>query len=427
VATFLLTTGRWGSYLGIPSANVFVTDVAVAVTAVWVLVWHGRSFDVGRLRPLVPVLALALCAAVRFAAGGNFDVHALRDLAPYGYMVVALAAGFVASTYGRTLQVLAAGLLVHLAWVLLALLLPAWTGDLAQLGGKVRILEIRADFDSAVLVMTAGLAFYVATRGGHAVWVRCAAAAVSVLSAGLVFELGSRSGVLGLAVVTVILALSQRHLLRRLGWRRRLAAAGVLVGLAVVLLPQTYVFERVTADPRLGYAGAGSLNARQQAWDLVVDDAAENPTRLVLGSGFGRDFLDESGARFALEGNVDTGVRAPHNFVLNTLGRMGLVGVLLLGWVGFALVRATLSTGRVAHDPDQHRFLSFTVLVLASLATAAMVGVILESPFGAVPFWWAAGFLLVGTSVTQSRPERGAFPGNRTRQPASDRHGRRPT
>lgn len=404
LATFLLATGRWGAYLGFPAASVFITEVGLGLTAVWVLVRHRRSFVAARLRPLVPVLALLGWASVRFTAGGNFDLIAARDLAPYAYAVAILAAAFVVSSYRRTLGLVAAGLLSHLLWVLFALLLPAATAHLPLLGGRVRVLEIRADFDSAVLAVTAGMALLWAARSQTTPkGMRAAACAVAVLSGALVFELGSRSGVLTLSVVTAILALSQSHLLRRLSWQQAVAIVVLLAALAVVLLPQTYVFERATADPRRSEAGAGTVNARQRAWELVIEDANQSPERLLLGSGFGRDFLDLSGARVTLEGNVNTGVRAPHNFVLNTLGRLGLVGVLLLAWVSLALGRASLRARKATVVPFQGPFLSFAVLLVAALGTASMVGVILESPFGAVPFWWAAGFLLAGTARPASR------------------------
>jgi hypothetical protein len=391
---------------------VFITDVGLGLTAVWVLVRHRRSFVAARLRPLVPVLALLAWAAIRFTAGGNVDLMAARDLAPYAYCVAMLAATFAVSSYRRTLGVVAAGLLAHLLWVLFALLLPAATADLPLLGGRVRVLEIRADFDSAVLSVTAGMAILWALRSQPTPkGIRAAACAVAILSGALVFELGSRSGVLTLSVVTAIVALSQIHLLRRLSWKQVAAIVVLLAALAVVLLPQTYVFERATADPRRSEAGAGTVNARQRAWDLVIEDANRSPERLLLGSGFGRDFLDLSGARVTLEGNVNTGVRAPHNFVLNTLGRLGLVGVLLLAWVGLALGRASLRRSRVTAVPFQGPFLSFAVLLVAALGTASMVGVILESPFGAVPFWWAAGFLLVGT-WQPGTPERDTADGS---------------
>jgi hypothetical protein len=341
-------------------------------------------------------------AAARFAVSGDLDLLAARDLAPYVYMLVVLAAAFATTSYGRTLKVVEAALLLHLLWVLVTLLAPGWTSDLPLLGGKVRVLELRPDFDGAVLAVTAGLAATLAASRGPSTSVRAGAAVVAVGSVVTVLQLGSRSGVLALGAAVLVLAATQVHTVRRFSWRRLLATAAVLVALAALVLPHTYVFDRATADPRRTDAGAGTIGARQHAWALVLDDAARTPGRLFLGSGFGPDFLDRSGARKALEGNANTGVRAPHNFVLNTLGRLGLVGVALLGWAVVAVLRASIRVRRPSPgDPERDRFMLLGVLLVGTLGVAAMFGVILESPFGAVPFWWAAGLLLVGADPCQ--------------------------
>ena len=397
---FLLATGRWGSYLGVPSESIFITDAGLVVTAIWWLSRHSRRLVRTRLRPLAPAFALVAWALVRFVVGGHYDLVAVRDVAPYVYVLVVLAACFSVTAYARTLLVVECALLVHLAWVWVALLAPEWAMDLPLLGGKVRVLEVRADFDGASLAVLTCLAAMRAGRRDQPTSVRVGAGAVAAASGYAILEMGSRAGLLALIVDIGVIAMLQLHVLRRIGRARALAAAALLVAAAAVVVPRTYVFDRLTADPtERTDASSGTLNARREAWRLVIEDAAENPVRLALGSGFGPDFLDRSGAAFAFEGYVDKGVRAPHNFVLNTLGRTGLVGVALLGWVVVWLGRAVVRLRSWPHaSPGQGRFLTFTVLVLGALGVASLVGVILESPFGAVPFWWAAGFLLVGTA-----------------------------
>ena len=395
LVAFLLATGRWGSYLGFPSQNLFVTEVGLVATAGWVCLRHRRLFVPARLRPLLPLTALATWAAVRFVAGGHFDATAVRDLAPYAYLVAALAAGFAVRSYRRTLVVIEAALVAHLLWLWVALLASGWAAGLPLLGGRVRVFELRHDFDGAIVAVLVCLAALRVGQRGLAGVVRIGSAIVAVGAAYTILQLGTRAGLLALAVAAIVGVLPRLHMLRRVGRARLLASAGLALVAVALVLPQTYLFQRMTGDPRNSDSGSGTATARQEAWALVLDDATADPTRLIVGSGFGPDFLDRSGAAVWFEGTVDKGVRAPHNYVLNTLGRLGLVGVALLGWVATTLARAAFR--RRSHpdvDPDRRRFDEMLVLLVCTLTVVSLVGVILESPFGAVPFWWAAGLLI---------------------------------
>ena len=398
LVAFLLATGRWGSYLGIPSQHLFVTEFGLVASAAWVCLRHRRLFVSARLRPLLPLAALATWAVVRFVTGGHFDATAVRDLAPYVYLVAALAAGFAVRSYQRTLVVIEAALVAHLLWLWVALLASGWAAGLPLLGGRVRVFEMRHDFDGAMVAVLVCLAALRAGQRGVNGAVRVVSAIVAMVASYTILQLGTRAGLLALAAAAIVVLLPRLHMLRRVGRARLLASAGlVLVGVALVL-PQTYLFQRMTGDPRNSDSGSGTATARQEAWALVLEDATADPTRLIVGSGLGPDFLDRSGAAVWFEGTVDKGVRAPHNYVLNTLGRLGLVGVALLGWVATTVARAAFR--RRSHpdvEPDRRRFDEMLVLLVSTLTVASLVGVILESPFGAVPFWWAAGLLIAGS------------------------------
>jgi O-antigen ligase len=400
LVAFLLAAGRWGSYLGLPEHNIFVTDIGLVVTAVWLAVRHSGRFAPARLRPLWPLGALVVWVAIRFVTGGHFDVTAVRDVAPYVYVLVALGAGFTVASYRPTVLVVEVALLVHLVWVRVTLLASEWTNSLPLLGGKVRVLELRPDFDGACIAVLACLAAVEATRSSHGRWVRIAAVLVSVGSALTILQLGSRSGILALGVGLLVLAMTRLHVLRLLRRPLVIVAVVLVAGMLAVVIPHTYAFDRWTADPRQrSDAGSGTIDARQRAWSAVIDDTAENPTRLLVGSGFGPDFLKRSGAAVEFERRPEKGVRAPHNYVLNTFARLGLVGVALLGLCIAMLGRATFRRRRRSDGPGWHQFSELTVLIIGALGVTSLVGVILEGPFGAVPFWWAAGWLLAGTGT----------------------------
>jgi O-antigen ligase len=134
--------------------------------------------------------------------------------------------------------------------------------------------------------------------------------------------------------------------------------------------------------------GIGTQSARQQAWSLVLDHVGAVGAR-ITGVGFGPDFLRESGATVPL-GNGES-LRSPHNFLIGSYARLGLVGLVLVAVVLLLAVRALLVAVRA---PDLDELVLLAGLVMAALLVSSLFGVELEAPFGAVPFFWSMGIVL---------------------------------
>ena len=117
----------------------------------------------------------------------------------------------------------------------------------------------------------------------------------------------------------------------------------------------------------------------------------------MFGAGMGVDFLEESGTLHYLEGTEYTGVRSPHDYLIGSFARLGLVGVgLILAILVNLLHRMARFRRRIAED----ELLMFAALTVIAMIPVASFGVVLEAPFGAVPFWWAAGLLLALAPAT---------------------------
>jgi O-antigen ligase len=111
----------------------------------------------------------------------------------------------------------------------------------------------------------------------------------------------------------------------------------------------------------------------------------------MVGSGFGNDFLEESGTKAFLEGTTYNNVRSPHNWFVGIYARMGVIGLGLIAAVVVQLVFIMWRNRvRIGSDP----LLSMCALIILSILPVATLGVVLEAPFGAVPFFWAAGILM---------------------------------
>lgn len=421
VVAYLLTTGRWGAYVGVPP--LFLTDLLLGLAVGRQLVIRvglgPRPAPLPEGRGLGLALLLVTWTGFRLVAGfPRLDFVALRDAAPYLYVACVFL-----SAYGiryashdarsRAAAVLQGALLLHAAWVALAVAVPGLTSALPSIGGgAVRLLQVRSDFDGLVLGVTAATAFVRwATKGRRRDLV------VLVGSLGLVMMLTSRAALIGTACCLALAIVAVKQSARRLDalWRLSLVPLGVLI--LVAFLPNTTAGARLleTFGASAGPAGvvhasaAGTTAARQAAWAQVVDYVDDENDRLLVGVGFGPDFMAESGADVQLLGTqvaAEGEVRSPHNYLVGTYARLGLVGLMLV----------LLLTGRTLRAiwDGRTRLADDGLLLVASLGVVgflpvAALGVVLESPFGAVPYYWLVGIVLMqarSTVATQPADER---------------------
>jgi O-antigen ligase len=412
-----LAGGKWGAYLGRPP--VFPIDV--------LLVLAGGHAMVGWLLDPAPGPAArwwpgwALTAFVgyplaRFLAGPDHSLTAIRDLAPYGYGLV----GFLVarSTVGgggairrRTLRLVDAALLFHLAWVALVLARPELPARLPLINAEqqLHLFDLRYASDGTVVGVTAALYFLRLIRdGGRRNLLILLAALAEVLT------MASRASLLSTAValaITFWLGCVRADQSVRARRRRLMLLALLPFGLvlAAVLVPHTTPGSKLLAGLGVTQAispedqvGLGTSAGRDRAWRSITDYVARTGHR-GLGVGFGPDYLAASGARRPL-GNSDL-LRLPHSFVIGTYARLGLVGVVLLAWLVLALVSAMIRLRRRLGGDDL--LVLAAVLPIAFLISGA-VGVQIESPFGAVPFYWCLGLLLPAVRVPPGSAERGA-------------------
>ena len=124
----------------------------------------------------------------------------------------------------------------------------------------------------------------------------------------------------------------------------------------------------------------------------------DDPVRTAVGVGFGPDFLQLSNADLPIARGM--GVRSPHNYLITTFARLGFVGLTVV----VALLASLLTIAvRTVHRGPPDELTSLCVLLMVSLLIVSLLGVILESPFGAAPFFWAAGILLAGDRSRRAR------------------------
>lgn len=421
LALFLLSTSRWGSY-ALPGPP-YVADLALAYIALDRLTLIGRPGSV--LSPINPrigfliggLLALAL---VTFLLG-PVSMGAMRDSAPFFYGAIAfLTVPLSGVNASRAKCILYPLLWFHLLWTTAALALPSIATQAITPGNnEVAFLSLRADVDGLVNGIAASLGLYRFLTGHKhgftlfiwgTVLVLISHSRISLVATVILLFCTARYASSSFAVPEF---LASRFTLawRRRGIRRRsfMSTLGVIFGI-IVICAGAYAFSPTAVERLEGTFGAegvsgparqaaGTTRARKQAWNALESWMLQSESRAVFGAGFGENIMESSGAGMALVQHYAPTLRAPHNFLLNVWAHLGITGVAIV----VLMIGTGLWLARQIPRFEMTEVDLFAVLVVIGVPVIAMTGVVLEAPFGAIPYFWALGQL--GTRVIAPRSD----------------------
>jgi O-antigen ligase len=406
----MLATTRWGSYIG--ASPLFLTDLLVAGAVVRMLFTMGgtpQERQPGFTSPPGLLVLFLGYVGFRMLFSGQYVLTQtwLRDGVPYLYGVLGLlsAASVTRATpesRARTMTWLWRALVFHLAWMAGVGLVGSVTSlqsPLPFLGEG--LFTVRPDIDSAILGVTGGLLVRRLLTGQTRVW--------SVIGLGVVVATmtteATRAGFIALLACAVVAfaysyAATHDRLMRRAGI---LLAIPLVVAAVVQVVPATQAGARLLATVEPSSAttaeqeGAiGTSHARRLVWHGVIDWTLTTQSRSVFGTGMGPDFLTESDTVQYLEGTTYENVRSPHDYFVGSFARLGFIGLgLLLVLVLRTLWQMVRHRRRIGED----ELLTCVSLIAVGILVVASFGVVLEAPFGAVPFWWSVGILLALTRM----------------------------
>jgi len=412
IAAYMLATARWGSYL-LPGPP-YIGDVAILLLLGERAIAGLRGQTaLGRVELSVGLAcgSLLLWSSLRLVFG-SFSANAARDFAPYAYAILVFltpAPTMSDLDRNRMQRVLLAALFFHTAWVTLVRLDRGFTNQLPKLaGGQSYIFEERPDVDATICAVFA-LVLLNRAISGRTPTVYLALVA---WNAALLFTDASRAALAAAAVATAVLFLltpARREVVRR--HSPRVVVSVLVLAVSALAYAATHSFE-VTRLNQVGGAfvplapttgdpaphATGTARARVLAWQAIERYLEEQRSRDWLGVGFGPDFLHDSGADQLLLGGPNQDVRQPHNYLINTWARLGLVGLLIviaMLVIGIRLIAVVSARGQIS-DVDL-----VAMLLVCALPVAGIYGVVLESPFGALPYFWALGYL--GTRALELR------------------------
>ena len=414
--SLVLALSRWGTNMGF--SPLFITDVLIAASLVHLSVTHlnmGSRITTGWVPRSTPTLLFRIffvyiLARFTTSVGNAPGLDWLRDGVPFLYGVMAFIgaralAVSAATTRDRTMRVIWSAMIIHLVWTAFVVLTDQRAGFTAPAPFfAAPVFQLRPDIDAALIAVAVGMLLR------HTLTHKRKFLALVALVLGIVtvFSLGTRAGLLSLFVALAVSFFITFASLGRKDGRRILLVMlvpAVVITLSAIL-PFTVPGQRMlaTISPSSSYgevqdSATGTQRARALTWTTIIEWTQEDTARQVFGSGFGNDFLAESGTKAFLEGTTYENVRSPHNWFVGIYARMGLIGTLIAVAVILEL-GSLISTNRkrIGSEP----ILAVSALIVCAILPVASLGVVLEAPFGAVPFFWAAGLLM--TLARKSMP-----------------------
>jgi len=374
-----IATGRWGSWIGIPGTPVFLVDVLLVSGCLVVLpeVFRKKSFYFGY------VFTLLIFIVFQFGFYNQFDAKdQIRDLAPFFYLslVPLISISFKDIDIRSVYVCLRYSTLFNATWsfsVYVGLIAPISVGGLIQ----VPIFTSRWDHTGTVLAI--GLLVWSSVPNLN---LNANKIILFFLAAVLVLQ-GSRAGLIAGLIATMYIIFKNNK-----QSKFRLAKNLLRVFLFVIVfsnlqtvfsvLPADSSVQRALSPKEFDLNRNSTATARLKAQELLIDYWASS-NRLLTGVGAGDQMVINSYAIRYLSGSVD--VRSPHSWPIGLLCRFGIVGFIIWSYLPAKLLISRRLAGNNTRDIKV-----MSVLILS----ASLVGVIIEAPFGSIPFCILIAILL---------------------------------
>jgi hypothetical protein len=427
-----LTRGFAGIYLPAGGAPLYAGELLLMLLLVpAVRRLRGRSYG---LPALLLVVWVAFNAALTVPRIGEFGLTAIRDAATWYYALFAIIGAAAWPEITKTTVRRWFALTALISFVVLPASLLAQNGSIPNVSLPLSDAPLLTDkFDTNAMYLLAAAALFITGDGrAEVAWPRWATLWLLVIALAEIVVVQHRSAMVGLIGVLALLVAFRmwRPVLRIVGGGLALVAVLWVLGIEIdtprgAVSAQT-VLERQAST--LGFISGdeaardqdgpgGTVRWRTVWWRALVDQALAAPTLLVVGRGYGPDLRDAVVGLQVGDLNWDQGtekarpVRSPHSIAMTLFARSGLLGLtiwtLLLGASVGRMVRATAAARRAGRHDDE-MFGIWLVATLVAILLVAMLGVVLESPFGGAPFFFLLGIGVAWASDLLGAPPRTA-------------------
>ena len=380
-------TGRWGSWLGISSFNIFFIDlILLAGTFLGARYLSVRSTS--RFSSII--LALYIIFEIIYFVDNEFK-FIVRDLAPFLYLLLVPSISKRLPSYNYL------SLIRNIGW---ACVINALINNLSVVGilkpttcsliCGVPLFSQRSD-QTAIALGVGVLCFQKFQNSKSRIY--------SAAQVFLIFSLAvnySRTSIIVLCILVLLGIMKFFIYKQNFNFAR---VFSLILGSSILFggyLASDYAldfsyqssFQRISLeeirDEAIGVE-SGTFRSRIVAQELTMRYWLDNSSH-VFGAGPGSAIVQESGAFLLLSGNSE--VRYPHNWLVSLVSRFGILGsfVWLFIVINYSRNSALKSIKKVPENMiyfEVRRF--FIVPVILILFLTSLFGVVFEAPFGMVP------------------------------------------
>lgn len=403
------------AWIHVPGTPLFLGELVIAVGVVVLLGMHTHIGDVVRTSGAMKAMFLFMAWGAILLVGAlpKWGEVAIRDAAVWYYGIVAVFVIVLIISDPRRisswLRLFGKIIPWMLAWFPIAIVFDAAWIDRFPLIPDSNIPIVSHRTGNIAVMAAAGLGYLWLVDRDSEVFDRRQRLGLTMLATVVILfaAMRNRGGFLaaGLAVFIAFLFLR----------RERSSMAGIMVGVAVVLLAvglfgsiRVQVFSErevsvdqlmdnlvSTVDPDAGGSRQESTTKwRLAIWGAVLDDVTNDYP--IAGFGPGPDL----GERYNITGQAEEPLRSPHNSHVGVLARMGFVGTALwaMFWMTWFVEMVDLRrrlnlSGRVR----EAGVAGWLVLTASAILVNAIFDPALEGPQVA---WWMWGFVGFGIALS---------------------------
>jgi hypothetical protein len=387
--------GRWISYIGISTYNIYFLDFLYFLGVLSITV---QSFLIGKRIPFKHRLTLLIhfffIVSQLFINQDSLLSFRIRDLIPFIYL---LSTPIIVNSFGVTdwriaLILCRRATLLCAVWsdaVMLGFLTPI------PLNSAISSVELFSPrWDATGMSLCIGIILW----GKQSNFELKSHTLIRVFLFASVLIQYSRASLIALAIAVCFISLGNRNWKALVAKSRKDSAdkffsVVILVTIISIItlplyvdkLPERSSFHRFGLSNSQSISGlfraninAGTTQGRIKGQSALINWIDENRMSM-FGSGAGSNMILDSGAYRYLSGEVD--VRAPHSWNVSCYGRFGIFGLFLWHYIVLTFAGRPLS---IFSAP-------FNIIVI--IYTVSCFGVIMESPFGAMPFAFFLAYL----------------------------------
>ncbi len=388
-----ISTARWGSYL--PKEPIFLSDILLAMaffTSFRLKVNKMQKISITRYAFYALITWVLIRAMFSFK---EIDINFIRDFAPYAYLfyIFPLRKLWTNINHDQKKKIqkwLIRAFIFHFIWTSIVLIFPLTLSYLPYINESqdIKFLTVRPDFDATLMAITGYLAAkkYIVSNS-------LINTAIIFLCSIFIVSQGNRSSFISFVVIALMLVLEK--IIKSSSAEKSIVIfilSAIIVALFLNLVSDTKVGRKFIGTISVfseqsgstnNIDGFGTANARMKSWRLIFTYIDADPAKKIFGVGFGPDFMADSGALRALVASEEgsrTLPRQPHNYAINTYARLGIIGFTLYFLVFISLIGISLKN-LYRSEVDLTVLCS---LVFIALVPISLLGVVAESPFGAI-------------------------------------------